>query len=416
VAQVFREEHGRVTATLIRVLGDFDLAEEAVADAYVTALERWPVDGIPATPGAWIVTTARNRAIDRARRAQVFAQKAATIARDAAFDASARAGALQAAAEDEMHPIPDDQLRLIFTCCHPALAPESSIALTLRTLGGLTTPEIARAFLVPEATLAQRLVRAKKKIRAAGIAYEVPSGERLADRLDAVLRVLYLVFNEGYDASEGELLIRRELCAEAIRLARIVATLMPSEPEAQGLLALLLLTDARRPARVRSDGSLVRLEDQDRTGWSRPEIEEGRTLVQRALRSGRVGPYQLQAAIAAVHDEAARVDDTDWPQILALYGLLEQMSDNPMVSLNRAIAAAMVRGPAEGLKLLEALDADARLAGHYRLDAVRAHLYQMAGDDERAIAHYRAAAERTTSIPERDYLITKAARLAAGRA
>jgi RNA polymerase sigma-70 factor, ECF subfamily len=404
VAQVFREEHGRVTATLIRVLGDFDLAEEAVADAYVTALERWPVDGIPATPGAWIVTTARNRAIDRARRAQVFAQKAATIARDAAFDASARAGALQAAAEDEMHPIPDDQLRLIFTCCHPALAPESSIALTLRTLGGLTTPEIARAFLVPEATLAQRLVRAKKKIRAAGIAYEVPSGERLADRLDAVLRVLYLVFNEGYDASEGELLIRRELCAEAIRLARIVATLMPSEPEAQGLLALLLLTDARRPARVRSDGSLVRLEDQDRTGWSRPEIEEGRTLVQRALRSGRVGPYQLQAAIAAVHDEAPVAADTDWSQILGLYEVLLRVMPSPVVALNRAVAVGEVLGPASGLAAVDALALDPSLAEYRFFHATRADFLRRLGRWSEAGDAYARALDLGPNAAEASYL------------
>ena len=312
VDRVFREEHGRAIATLIRVLGDFDLAEEAVADAYVTALERWPADGVPNNPGAWITTTARNRAIDRIRRNRVFAEKAALVARDVAFDASARQGALLAAVEDEMHPIPDDQLRLIFTCCHPALAPESAVALTLRTLGGLTTPEIARAFLVPEPTLAQRLVRAKKKIRHAGIAYEVPTGDRLADRLDSVLRVLYLVFNEGYDASSGDALIRRDLCAEAIRLARVVATLMPGEAEALGLLALLLLTDARRPAREGPSGELVRLEDQDRSRWSSAEIAEGAALVERALRLGRVGPYQLQAAIAAVHDEAPTAAETDW--------------------------------------------------------------------------------------------------------
>ena len=267
VARVFREEQGRAVATLIRVLGDFDLAEEVVADAYVTALERWPADGIPDNPGAWITTTARNRAIDRARRARLFTEKAPTLVRDEAFDAAARQGALLAAAEDEMHPIPDDQLRLIFTCCHPALAPDAAVALTLRTLGGLTTPEIASAFLVPEPTLAQRIVRAKKKIHDAGIAYEVPAGDRLADRLDAVLRVLYLVFNEGYNASSGEALIRRELSVEAIRMARVVAELLPAEPEAQGLLALTLLTDARRPAREGPDGELIRLEDQDRTRW-----------------------------------------------------------------------------------------------------------------------------------------------------
>jgi RNA polymerase sigma-70 factor (ECF subfamily) len=401
---VFHEEHGRAIATLIRVLGDFDLAEEAVADAYVTALERWPADGIPANPGAWIVTTARNRAIDRARRAQVFRHKAAVLARDAAFDASARAGALQAAAEDEMHPIPDDQLRLIFTCCHPALAPEASIALTLRTLGGLTTPEIARAFLVPEATLAQRLVRAKKKIRAAGIAYEVPTGDRLADRLDAVLRVLYLVFNEGYDASEGESLIRRELCAEAIRMARVVATLLPDEPEAQGLLALLLLTDARRPARVAADGAFVRLEDQDRSRWSRPAIEEGTALVERALRQGRVGPYQLQAAIAAVHDEAAAAADTDWAQILGLYEVLLRVTPSPVIALNRAVALAEVAGPAVGLAAVDELATDPSLAEYRYLHATRADLLRRIGRWAEAADAYEAAVQRSPNAAEAAYL------------
>ncbi len=298
---------------------------------------------MPANAGAWITTTARNRAIDRVRRARRFTEKAPTLVRDEAFDAAARHGALLAAVEDEMHPIPDDQLRLIFTCCHPALAPEAAVALTLRTLGGLTTPEIARAFLVPEPTLAQRLVRAKKKIREAGIAYEVPSGDRLADRLDAVLRVLYLVFNEGYDASAGEALIRRELCAEAIRLGRVVAELLPGEPEAPGLLALMLLTDARRPAREGPRGELVRLEDQDRSRWDAARIAEGRALVERALRMGRVGPYQLQAAIAAVHDEAPTAADTDWAQILGLYEVLRRVAPSPVVDLNRAVAAGAGR-------------------------------------------------------------------------
>jgi RNA polymerase sigma-70 factor (ECF subfamily) len=409
VARVFHEEHGRAIATLIRVLGDFDLAEEAVADAYVTALERWPSDGVPANPGAWIVTTARNRAIDRARRSRVFAQKAALIAREAAFDASARAGALQAAAEDEMHPIPDDQLRLIFTCCHPALAPEASIALTLRTLGGLTTPEIARAFLVPEATLAQRLVRAKKKIRAAGIAYEVPGRDRLADRLDAVLRVIYLVFNEGYDASEGEALVRRELCAEAIRLARIVAELMPDEPEAHGLLALLLLTDARRPARVAPDSGLVRLEDQDRRLWSRAEIEEGSTLVERALRAGRVGPYPLQAAIAAVHDEAAAAADTDWPQILGLYEVLLRVTPSPVIALNRAVAVGEVMGAASGLAAVDSLAADASLAEYRFFHAARADFLRRLGRWSEAAEAYERALGLGPNAAEAAYLRTRVA-------
>ncbi|HEX5826653.1 MAG TPA: DUF6596 domain-containing protein [Candidatus Limnocylindrales bacterium] len=409
VARVFRDEHGRAIATLIRVLGDFDLAEEAVADAYVTALERWPVDGVPANPGAWITTTARNRAIDRARRAAVLAEKTARVARDAAFDAAARAGALQAAAEDEMHPIPDDQLRLIFTCCHPALAPEASIALTLRTLGGLTTPEIARAFLVPEATLAQRLVRAKRKIAAAGIRYEVPTGDRLADRLDAVLRVVYLVFNEGYDASSGDTLIRHELCAEAIRLARLVAGLMPDEPEAQGLLALLLLTDARRPARVRPDGSLVRLEDQDRSAWSRADIAEGAALVERALRSGRVGPYQLQAAIAAVHDEAASAAETDWPQILGLYEVLLRVAPSPVVALNRAVAVGEVAGPAAGLAAVDALAGEASLLEYRFFHAARADLLRRLSRWADAAAAYEQALALAPNAAERAFLEARVA-------
>jgi RNA polymerase sigma-70 factor (ECF subfamily) len=409
VARVFHEEHGRAIATLIRVLGDFDLAEEAVADAYVTALERWPSEGVPANPGAWIVTTARNRAIDRARRSRVFAQKAALIAREAAFDASARAGALQAAAEDEMHPIPDDQLRLIFTCCHPALAPEASIALTLRTLGGLTTPEIARAFLVPEATLAQRLVRAKKKIRAAGIAYEVPGRDRLADRLDAVLRVIYLVFNEGYDASEGEALVRRELCAEAIRLARLLAELMPDEPEVAGLLALLLLTSSRRPARLAPDGSLVLLADQDRSRWDAGLIAEGQDLVRRCLRRGRPGPYQVQAAIAAVHSDARSAAATDWGQIVQLYDQLVALAPSPVVELNRAVAVAEVEGPAAGLALVDSLD----LPRLHLFHAVRADLLRRLGRVAEAVAAYEAAIQLAGNEQDRAFLQRRRDELAA---
>jgi len=375
----------------------------------VAALERWPTDGVPNNPGAWITTTARNRAIDRVRRAAVFAQKAATVARDVAFDAAARAGALQAAAEDEMDPIPDDQLRLIFTCCHPALAPESAVALTLRALGGLTTPEIARAFLVPEATLAQRLVRAKKKIREAGIAYEVPTGDRLADRLEAVLRVLYLVFNEGYDASSGEGLIRRELCAEAIRLARVLGTLLPSEPEALGLLGLMLLTDARRPAREGANGALVLLEDQDRARWDRSEIAEGAALVERALRMGRVGPYQLQAAIAAVHDEATSSDATDWPQILGLYEVLGRVAPSPVVALNRAVAVAHLAGPASGLAAMDALAADPAM-GEYRFyHGARAELLRRLGRTADALAAYDRALALGPNQAEASFLSARRA-------
>jgi RNA polymerase sigma-70 factor, ECF subfamily len=401
---VFREEHGRAIATLIRVLGDFDLAEEAVADAYVVALERWPIDGIPDSPGAWITTAARNRAIDRIRRRRRFAERAATIARDAVFDAEAREAVLLAAAEDDVAPIPDDQLRLIFTCCHPALAPEASVALTLRTLGGLTTPEIAAAFLVPEPTLAQRLVRAKRRIRGAAITYEVPSADRLPDRLDAVLRVLYLIFNEGYEASAGDALIRHDLCAEAIRLARVLVGLMADEPEAVGLLALMLLHDARRNARVDGDGAIVLMEEQDRSRWDADRIAEGRALVERTLRMGRVGPYQLQAAIAAVHDDAARYEDTDWPQILGLYEVLVRVAPTPVVALNRAVALAMVSGPAAGLAAVDELAADGSLAGYRFLHAARADLLRRLGRWEEAAAAYHRALESTPSVPERAFL------------
>jgi predicted RNA polymerase sigma factor len=300
---------------------------------------------------------------------------------------------------------------LLFMCCHPALTLPSAIALTLRAVGGLTTAEIASAFLVPEATMAQRISRAKQSIRTSRIPFSMPSDEERSARLSAVLHVLYLIFNEGYASSAGAELQRTDLSNEAIRLTRAVHALLPNAGEVTGLLALMLLTDARRTARTGSKGELVPLDEQDRSQWDQNLIAEGSALVADALSKGSIGPYQLQAAITAMHDEAARAEDTDWPQILALYGLLERMSDNPMVTLNRAIAAAMVEGPAAALEMLKTLDADARIAGHYRLDAVRAHLFEMSGDLERALAHYRAAGERTLSIPERNYLMTKAARL-----
>ncbi len=307
---------------------------------------------------------------------------------------------------------PDDTLVLLFMCCHPALTASSAIALTLRAVGGLTTAEIANAFLVPEATMAQRISRAKQRIRDSGIPFDLPNERERAERLSSVLHVLYLIFNEGYTSSIGPDLQRSDLSNEAIRLTRAVHSLLPQDGEVAGLLALMLLTDARRPARTGADGELIPLAQQDRTLWDRQAISEGVALISNTLSRGSIGAYQIQAAIAAVHDEATRHEDTDWPQILALYGLLQRMSDNPMVTLNHAIAAAMVQGPRTGLELLGALDADERLAGHYRLDAVRAHLYEMAGDHQTAIAHYLAAAGRTTSIPERNYLSTQAARLA----
>jgi predicted RNA polymerase sigma factor len=318
-------------------------------------------------------------------------------------------------ADDSAAANQDDTLILLFMCCHPALTRPSAIALTLRAVGGLTTAEIANAFLVPEATMAQRISRAKQRIRTSGIPFRMPTEKDRAESLGAVLHVLYLIFNEGYAASIGPALQRSDLSNEAIRLTRAVHNLLPDDGEVAGLLALMLLTDARRQARTGPDGELIPLAEQDRTLWDRDAISEGIALVSHALPRGSVGPYQLQAAIAAVHDEAPRAEDTDWPQILALYGLLKRMSDNPMVALNHAIAAAMVHGPPAGLELLEPLAADERLADHHRLDAVRGHLLEMAGDREAAIAHYRAAAGRTTSIPERNYLLTRAARLSAER-
>ncbi len=402
VDRLFREESGRAVATLIRVLGDFDLAEEAVQEAFVTALETWPVRGVPDNPGAWITTTARNRAIDRLRRRQRLREKTMALERDAEIEAGLAAiGPVQA--EDTM-PIADDRLRLIFTCCHPALPMDGRVALTLRTLGGLTTPEIARAFLVPEPTLAQRLVRAKRKIRDAGIPYRVPPIELLPERLGGVLKVLYLVFNEGYTASSGDALVRRELSTEAIRLARIVVSLLPDEPEALGLLALMLLHDARREARVGPEGELILLGDQDRSRWDAARIAEGRAMVEHALATGRPGPYQLQAAIAALHDEAATAADTDWTQIAALYAAFVRMDPSAVVQLNFAVAAAMADRPEVGLAMMDAIAADGTLETYPYLHAARADMLRRLARWTEAAAAYDRAIELTSNGAERTFL------------
>jgi RNA polymerase sigma-70 factor (ECF subfamily) len=409
VERTFREESGRALATLIRILGDFDLAEEAVQDAFVTAIERWPRDGVPDRPGAWIVTTARNRALDRLRRRRTEAAKVAEIesAEGAGVEGDVRLGGESRVA--------DDRLRLIFTCCHPALPLDARVALTLRTLGGLTTPEIARAFLVPEATLAQRIVRAKKKILAAHIPYRVPPDDLLPERLDGVLATLYLIFNEGYTASAGEALVRRDLCAEAIRLARLVADLMPHEPEATGLLALLLLQDSRRDARTAPDGGLVLLEDQDRARWDRAEVAEGTALVERALTAaaGAPGPYALQAAIAACHTSAETAADTDWSEIAALYARLAYVAPSPVVDLNRAVAVAMASGPAAGLVLVEGLAAEGSLDEYHLFHATRADLLRRVGRRPEAAAAYERALALATNGAERAFLVRRLAEVRA---
>ena len=388
VARVFREEQGRILASLIGVVRDFQLAEDALMDALASALERWPDQGLPANPAAWITRSARNSAIDRLRRQGTRRDKEASLAALLELQVDERTQ------EVDVQEVPDERLRLIFTCCHPALAAEARIALTLRTLCGLSTPEIAHAFLVPEATMAQRLVRAKRKIEGAGIPYVVPAAAQLPERLGSVLAVVYLVFNEGYSASRGDGVLRRELCAEAIRLARLLRALMPDEPEVVGLLALMLLHDSRRDAREDHDGLPILLEEQDRAAWHHDQIAEGAACVEAALRMGRVGPYQVQAAIAALHAQSPAPDATDWQQIAALYALLLRMVPTPVVRLNRAVAVAFAVGFEAGLQALDQLVAEGSLRGYHLLPAARADLLRRIGRwSEAAVAYQSAIAQ-----------------------
>ena len=407
---LLRQLAPQVLGAVIRRFGDFSSAEDAVQEALLAAAMQWPAQGVPDNPRGWLIQVAARRMVDHIRSELARRRRDAVIVMQDPPELQ-----VVPAPDSGASPEQDDTLILLFMCCHPALTRPSAIALTLRAVGGLTTAEIARAFLVPEATMAQRISRAKERVKASGVPFRLPTDHERTQRLGAVLHALYLIFSEGYTSSSGAELQRSDLANEAIRLARAVRGLLPDETEVAGLLALMLLTDARRPARTGADGELIPLAEQDRALWDRRAIAEGVALISDTLPRGAVGPYQLQAAIAALHDEAVRAEDTDWPQILALYGLLKRMSDNPMVVLNHAIAAAMVHGPAIGLELLGALDTDKRLAGHYRLDAVRAHLLEMAGDHRAAILRYQAAAGRTTSIPERNYLTTRAARLTAER-
>ena len=395
VEDLLRESAPQVLGALVRRYGDFDAAEDAVQEALLAAALHWPRDGVPEKPRGWLIQTAERRMIDqwRSEQSRRAREGLALLQEVPAQEVSDR----------------DDTLLVLFMCCHPALSPASAIALTLRAAGGLTTAEIANAFLVGEATMAQRIARAKQRIKASRVPFRMPTREEQTTRVRQVLHVLYLIFNEGYASSTGRELQRTELSEEAIRLTRMVQRMLPDDGEVTGLLALMLLVDARRPARTDAAGELIPLAEQDRGLWDRARIAEGVALLESVVGKSAVGEYRLQAAIAAVHDQAARAEDTDWPQILALYGLLEQLTGNPVVTLNRAVAAAMADGPSAGLAVLDTVDQ--RLNGHYRLDAVRAYLLEMAGDPKAALAHYRAAAKRTTNLRERRYLATRAARL-----
>ena len=401
---LLRDAAPQVLAVLLRRFRDFDAAEDAVQEALLAAATQWPVAGLPDSPRAWLIQVASRRLTDHIRIETARRRRQGVVVSEAP-------PAEQAPPDDLPPGDRDDTLALLFMCCHPALSPASATALTLRAVGGLTTAEIAAAFMVPEATMAQRISRAKQSIKTSGVPFRLPTNREWTARLAAVMHVLYLIFNEGYASSSGEALVRTDLSSDAIRLTRALHHSVPDDAEIMGLLALMLLTDARRPARVNEDGDLIPLAEQDRATWNGRLIQEGTALVTRALPRGAVGPYQLQAAIAAVHDEAVTADATDWSQIRALYTVLERMTDNPMVALNRAIADAMVAGPAEGLARVEALGADARLRGHHRLHAVRAHLLEMQGHRTEARAEYLEAASRTSNIPEQRYLLMKAAKL-----
>jgi RNA polymerase sigma-70 factor (ECF subfamily) len=400
IEQVFREEYGRIIATLIRVSGSFDLAEEALQEAFVAAVSKWELEGSPDNPGAWLTTVAHRKLLDALRRDRTRSDKQAEVT----YESSRLQPYVEPELFEDVVEYSDDRLRLIFTCCHPSLTREAQVALTLRTLGGLTTAEIAHAFLVPDATLAQRLVRAKQKIRLAGIPYEIPSLDRIADRLAAVQAVIYLIFNEGYAASAGQSLIRNDLCSEAIRLGRVLCELLPSESENLGLLALMLLQDSRREARVNKQGELVTLEEQDRSLWNTAEMDEGVNLVQRGLRLRRVGKYQLQAAIAAVHAEARDADQTDWRQIVALYEELMRITSSPVVALNHAAAVAMAEGPEKGLALIDAIGAAGALQNYYLFHASRADLLRRLHRYDDAITAYLTALSLTTNLIEQNYM------------